>query len=163
YLWEFVHIFSKNSTEELRHIYRHAVKRRLKEQRKKTNDADFNFSPKHHKNSLRNSNSSIDYSETTSNRHSSNRDYYSNNNDNNTGNAALFRRYHTNRLSSHDRNDRHEQHSGYSHGGQNKYYNNSDNDWPSSITSSHKEFNRDRNNNSSRFDNAFNRPPGQSN
>ncbi|CAH8567264.1 unnamed protein product [Schistosoma intercalatum] len=163
YLWEFVHIFSKNSTEELRHIYRHAVKRRLKEQRKKTNDADFNFSPKHHKDSLRNSNSSIDYSEMTSNRHSSNRDYYSNNNDNNTGNAALFRRYHTNRLSSHDRNDRHEQHTGYSHGGQNKYYNNSDNDWPSSITSSHKEFNRDRNNNSSRFDNAFNRPPGQSN
>ncbi|CAH8517302.1 unnamed protein product [Schistosoma turkestanicum] len=162
YLWEFVHIFSKNSTEELRHIYRHAVKRRLKEQRRKTNDVDFDSSPKqHHRNSLHNSSSTKDYLETTSNHHSLNRDYYNNNNNNNNNNASSFRRYHTNRLSSHDRNDRHEQHSGYSLGGQNKYNNI---DWSSSsTTSSHKEFSRDRNNNSSRFDNAFNRPPGQSN
>ncbi|KAH8872272.1 Chromodomain-helicase-DNA-binding protein 1 [Schistosoma japonicum] len=155
YLWEFVHIFSKNSTEELRHIYRHAVKRRLKEERRKTSDAHLSCSPKHYKNSPHNN--SIDYYGETSNRH------YLSLNNRDSHNDSSFRRYHTNRSTlSHDRNDHHEQHSGISggfiHGGQNKY----GNDWSTS-TSSHKEFSRDRNNNSSRFNNAFNRTPGQSN
>ncbi|CAH8588303.1 unnamed protein product [Heterobilharzia americana] len=134
YLWEFVHIFSKHSTEQLRHIYRHAVRRRLKGAKdKKINDLN-SSSPKHFTNSFH----TIDYPENASFRHSSSRDYHNDSYDSS-------RRYHSNRPPR-DRNDRHDQ--GFS---QRKY----NSDWTS--TSSHKDFNRDRN--SSRFNNAFNRPP----
>lgn len=44
YLWEFVHIFSKRSANELRHIYRYATKRRAKKQLKESNDETKQYS-----------------------------------------------------------------------------------------------------------------------
>nr|CAH8853364.1 unnamed protein product [Trichobilharzia regenti] len=148
YFWEFVHIFSKNTTEQLRHIYRRAVRHRLKEAKSKRK-SDFNSSGSP-KNYFTNSFHHMDYPENSSSRHSSNRDYPNDSYD------SSYRRYHHSNRPSHDRNERHDHH-GFSHNsGQHNKYNN---DW--STSSSHKDFNRDKND--LRFNNAFNRPPGHQN
>ncbi|TGZ66478.1 hypothetical protein CRM22_005288 [Opisthorchis felineus] len=47
YFWEFVQIFSKKSTDELRHIYKHAAKRRQKNLEDNDANAHRNSNPEH--------------------------------------------------------------------------------------------------------------------
>ncbi|CAL8096469.1 unnamed protein product [Calicophoron daubneyi] len=133
YFWEFVQIFSKKSTEELRHIYRHAAKRRHKshaqaaemDEHRDTEQEDaapgISFTP-------HNPETSVDTPDASSKR----------------------QRY----SSWSKKNDRHK------HLDRNRYsypLDDPDTDSPLSHHGSDISFKRDRN--SARFDNAFNRPP----